>query len=155
MLWAGAVQASASCNQMRSWLRQGGGSASGLVVVDVETGKTVCAASPGRQRPLASNMKLFTTSTVLSRLGPETRIPTKVFRDGPIDSHGVLHGSLYLQGGGDPALGTEARTWRDGCATRDAYGVSAGLTPVWYRVFSGTDLLLPVSAVWTLSLIHI
>ena len=43
---------------------------------------------------------------MLSRLGPETRIPTKVFRDGPIDSRGVLHGSLYLQGGGDPALGT-------------------------------------------------
>jgi D-alanyl-D-alanine carboxypeptidase/D-alanyl-D-alanine-endopeptidase (penicillin-binding protein 4) len=91
---------------MRSWLRQGGGSASGLLVVDAETGKPVCAAAPGRQRPLASNMKLFTTSTVLSRLGPETRIPTKVFRDGKIDSHGVLHGSLYLQGGGDPVLGT-------------------------------------------------
>jgi serine-type D-Ala-D-Ala carboxypeptidase/endopeptidase (penicillin-binding protein 4) len=106
LLWAGAVQASASCDQMRAWLRQGGGSASGLVVVDAETGKTVCAASPARQRSLASNMKLFTTSAVLSRLGPETRIPTKVFRDGKIDAQGVLHGSLYLQGGGDPALGT-------------------------------------------------
>jgi D-alanyl-D-alanine carboxypeptidase/D-alanyl-D-alanine-endopeptidase (penicillin-binding protein 4) len=51
-------------------------------------------------------MKLFTTSTVLSRLGPETQIPTKVFRDGIVDADGVLHGSLYLQGGGDPALGT-------------------------------------------------
>ena len=50
---------------------------------------------------------------------------------------------------GDPTLGTEAKTWRDGCATRDAYGVSAGLTPTWYRVFSGTDLLLPLSVVWT------
>jgi D-alanyl-D-alanine carboxypeptidase/D-alanyl-D-alanine-endopeptidase (penicillin-binding protein 4) len=105
LLWAGVAQAG-TCDQMRSWLRQGGGSASGLVVVDAETGKTVCAAAPGRQRPLASNMKLFTTSTVLSRLGPETRVPTKVFRDGKIDAHGVLHGSLYLQGGGDPTLGT-------------------------------------------------
>jgi len=106
LLWAGTAQASGSCAKMRSWLRQGGGSASGLLVVDAETGQPVCAAAPGRQRPLASNMKLFTTSTVLSRLGPETRIPTKVFRDGKIDAHGVLHGSLYLQGGGDPALGT-------------------------------------------------
>jgi D-alanyl-D-alanine carboxypeptidase/D-alanyl-D-alanine-endopeptidase (penicillin-binding protein 4) len=106
LLLAGAAQAGASCNQMRSWLRQGGGSASGLLVVDTATGKTVCAAAPGRPRPLASNMKLFTTSTVLSQLGPETRIPTKVFRDGKIDAHGVLHGSLYLQGSGDPALGT-------------------------------------------------
>jgi D-alanyl-D-alanine carboxypeptidase/D-alanyl-D-alanine-endopeptidase (penicillin-binding protein 4) len=106
LLLAGTAQASTSCAQMRSWLRQGGGSASGLLVVDTATGKPVCAAAPGRQRPLASNMKLFTTSTVLSQLGPETRIPTKVFRDGQIDAHGVLHGSLYLQGSGDPALGT-------------------------------------------------
>lgn len=106
LLLVGGAQASASCNQMRAWLRQGGGSASGLLVVDTASGKTVCAAAPGRQRPLASNMKLFTTATVLSQLGPETRVPTKVFRDGKIDSHGVLHGSLYLQGGGDPALGT-------------------------------------------------
>ncbi|HET9677296.1 MAG TPA: D-alanyl-D-alanine carboxypeptidase/D-alanyl-D-alanine-endopeptidase [Solirubrobacterales bacterium] len=91
---------------MRSWLRQGGGSASGLLVVEAESGKVVCASAPGRPRMLASNMKLFTTSTALSRLGPETRIPTKVFRDGKVDARGVLHGSLYLQGGGDPALGT-------------------------------------------------
>ncbi|HEX5592809.1 MAG TPA: D-alanyl-D-alanine carboxypeptidase/D-alanyl-D-alanine-endopeptidase [Solirubrobacterales bacterium] len=91
---------------MRAWLRQGGGSASGLLVVDAESGKTVCASAPGRPRMLASNMKLFTTATVLAQLGPETRIPTKVFRDGKIDARGVLHGSLYLQGGGDPALGT-------------------------------------------------
>jgi serine-type D-Ala-D-Ala carboxypeptidase/endopeptidase (penicillin-binding protein 4) len=106
LLVAGAAQASAGCDQMRAWLRQGGGSASGLLVVDAESGQTVCAAAPGRQRLLASNMKLFTTATALSRLGPETRIPTKVFRDGKIDAEGVLHGSLYLQGGGDPALGT-------------------------------------------------
>jgi D-alanyl-D-alanine carboxypeptidase/D-alanyl-D-alanine-endopeptidase (penicillin-binding protein 4) len=93
---------------MRSWLHQGGGSASGLLVVDAETEQVLCASAPGRSRPLASNMKLFTTATALSRLGPEYRIPTKVFRDGPVDSKGVLHGSLYLQGGGDPALGTPA-----------------------------------------------
>jgi D-alanyl-D-alanine carboxypeptidase/D-alanyl-D-alanine-endopeptidase (penicillin-binding protein 4) len=106
LLLIGAAQASASCDQMRAWLRQGGGSASGLLVVDAESGQTVCASAPGRQRYLASNMKLFTTATAISRLGPDTRIPTKVFRDGKIDINGVLHGSLYLQGGGDPALGT-------------------------------------------------
>jgi len=102
------AQASRTCDQMRSWLHQGGGGASGLLVVEAESGKVICASAPGRPRSLASNMKLFTTSTVLSQLGPETRIPTKVFRDGKIDANGVLHGSLYLQGGGDPALGTPA-----------------------------------------------
>lgn len=109
---AGTAQASRTCDQMRSWLHQGGGGASGLLVVEAESGKVVCASAPGRPRSLASNMKLFTTAATLSQLGPETRIPTKVFRDGKVDANGVLHGSLYLQGGGDPALGTP--TFYDG-----------------------------------------
>jgi D-alanyl-D-alanine carboxypeptidase/D-alanyl-D-alanine-endopeptidase (penicillin-binding protein 4) len=108
LFFAAAAQASRTCDRMRGWLHQGGGQASGLLVVEAESGKVVCASAPSRARPLASNMKLFTTATVLSRLGPDTRIPTKVFKDGNLDADGVLHGSLYLQGGGDPALGTPA-----------------------------------------------
>ena len=91
---------------MRSRLVHGGGGSSGLLVIDGETGKVVCARAPGRQRPLASNMKLFTTSTALARLGAESRITTLLKTDGGIDRNGVLHGSLYLVGAGDPALGT-------------------------------------------------
>jgi len=105
-LLTGSAQASQACDQMRSLLTRGGGSASGLIVVEAESRDVVCARAPGRQLPLASNMKLFTTATALSRLGPQTRIPTKVLADGRIDAGGVLRGSLYLQGGGDPALGT-------------------------------------------------
>jgi D-alanyl-D-alanine carboxypeptidase/D-alanyl-D-alanine-endopeptidase (penicillin-binding protein 4) len=106
VLLAGSAQASQICDQMRSMLTRGGGSASGLLVVESESGETVCAKSPGQPRMLASNMKLFTTATALSRLDPDSRIATKVFSDGRVDSGGVLHGSLYLQGGGDPTLGT-------------------------------------------------
>lgn len=106
LLLVGPAQASPTCDRMRAWLHQGGGSASGLLVVDAASEQVLCASAPGRSRPLASNMKLFTTAAALSKLGPEYRIPTKVFRDGPVDAKGVLHGSLYLQGGGDPALGT-------------------------------------------------
>ncbi len=106
LLAVSGAQASQVCDQMRGMLTQGGGQASGLIVVEAESGNVVCAQAPGRLRPLASNMKLFTTSTALSRLGPDFRIPTKVFSDGRLDSGGVLHGSLYLQGGGDPTLGT-------------------------------------------------
>jgi D-alanyl-D-alanine carboxypeptidase/D-alanyl-D-alanine-endopeptidase (penicillin-binding protein 4) len=105
-LLVGSAQASQVCDQMRNLLTRGGGSASGLIVVESESRDVVCARAPGRQRPLASNMKLFTTATALSQLGPKSRIPTKVFGDGRIDAGGVLHGSLYLQGGGDPAFGT-------------------------------------------------
>jgi D-alanyl-D-alanine carboxypeptidase/D-alanyl-D-alanine-endopeptidase (penicillin-binding protein 4) len=106
LLLVASAQASPSCGQMRNWLRQGGGPVSGLIVVDAESGQMLCGSAVGVQRPLASNMKLFTTSTALSRIGPKTRIPTKVFSDGRLDAEGVLHGSLYLKGGGDPALGT-------------------------------------------------
>jgi D-alanyl-D-alanine carboxypeptidase/D-alanyl-D-alanine-endopeptidase (penicillin-binding protein 4) len=106
LLLAGAAQADGTCERMRAWLHQGGGSASGLLVLDTASGQVMCASAPGRSRPLASNMKLFTTSAALSKFGPEHRISTKVFHDGRVDSSGVLHGNLYLQGGGDPALGT-------------------------------------------------
>ncbi len=85
---------------------RGGGGASGLFVIDAKTGAPVCARAAGKPRPLASNMKLFTTATALSRIGPQSRIPTLLKTDGGIDRNGVLHGSLYLVGGGDPALGT-------------------------------------------------
>lgn len=106
LLTAGSAQASKACEQMRSWLHQGGGAASGLIVVEAESGEVVCGSAIGRQRSLASNMKMFTTATTLAKLGPETRIATKVFGDGKLTADGVFHGSLYLQGGGDPALGT-------------------------------------------------
>ncbi|HEU4706533.1 MAG TPA: D-alanyl-D-alanine carboxypeptidase/D-alanyl-D-alanine-endopeptidase [Solirubrobacterales bacterium] len=145
MLWAvlywvcaGAAQASRTCDQMRAWLHRGGGSASGLLVVEAETGKVVCASAPGRPRSLASNMKLFTTSTVLSRLGPETRIATKVFRDGEVDANGVLHGSLYLEGGGDPALGTPS--FYDGYLAglgTDLFGLTAQIKAAGIEAVSG------------------
>lgn len=108
LLLASSAHAGPACDRMKSLLASGGGSASGLLVVDAESGRTLCASAADRPLPLASNTKLFTTATAISKLGPEFRIPTKVFRDGSIDSRGVLHGSLYLQGGGDPTLGTPA-----------------------------------------------
>jgi D-alanyl-D-alanine carboxypeptidase/D-alanyl-D-alanine-endopeptidase (penicillin-binding protein 4) len=108
-LVATAAQAGAAdlrCSALQARLVRGGGGASGLFVVDGETGRPLCARAAKRRRPLASNMKLFTTATVLGRLGPQARIPTTVETDGTVDRNGVLHGSLYLVGGGDPTLGT-------------------------------------------------
>jgi D-alanyl-D-alanine carboxypeptidase/D-alanyl-D-alanine-endopeptidase (penicillin-binding protein 4) len=104
----GTASAGKLCDAMRARLLRGGGGASGLLVVDATTGKTVCARAAGTPRSLASNTKLFTTSTALTRFGPEYRIATELLGDGRIDEHGVLHGSLYLRGGGDPALGEPA-----------------------------------------------
>jgi D-alanyl-D-alanine carboxypeptidase/D-alanyl-D-alanine-endopeptidase (penicillin-binding protein 4) len=105
---AQAATPSRLCANLGARLTRGGGSASSLFVIEGESGTPVCARAAKRPRPLASNMKLFTTSTALSRLGPQSRIATTVRSDGPIDRNGILHGSLYLVGGGDPALGTPA-----------------------------------------------
>ena len=54
-------------------------------------------------------MKLFTTSTALARFGPDAPDRDQgARRRRRSTASGVLHGSLYLQGGGDPALGTPA-----------------------------------------------
>ncbi len=108
LLPAAANGASPSCEGMRQQLLLGGGGASGLLVADAETGRIVCARAPRRARPLASNTKLFTTAAALGRFGPEYRIATRLLADGKVDENGVLRGSLYLQGGGDPALGSPA-----------------------------------------------
>ena len=41
-------------------------------------------------------MKLFTTSTALAKLGPEARIPTKVFESGTVDLAPFITGRIGL-----------------------------------------------------------
>jgi D-alanyl-D-alanine carboxypeptidase/D-alanyl-D-alanine-endopeptidase (penicillin-binding protein 4) len=108
LLLPAAASAKNICQQMRERLVAGGGTASGLFVVDAETGKAVCARAAKQPRSLASNTKLFTTATALSRFGPEYRIVTQLLSDGGVGFNGVLRGSLFLQGAGDPALGVPA-----------------------------------------------
>jgi D-alanyl-D-alanine carboxypeptidase/D-alanyl-D-alanine-endopeptidase (penicillin-binding protein 4) len=115
-------------------------------VVDARSGRALCARAARGQRPLASNTKLFTTATVLSRFGPEATIATKVLANGEVDDGGVLHGDLYLQGGGDPALGTPAfyNRFMGGLGT-DLYALqrqvkAAGLTSVTGRLYADDDV---------------
>jgi D-alanyl-D-alanine carboxypeptidase/D-alanyl-D-alanine-endopeptidase (penicillin-binding protein 4) len=54
----------------------------------------------------ASTMKLVTTYAALEMLGPNHHWKTEFFTDGTL-SNGVLHGNLYLKGGGDPKLNME------------------------------------------------
>ncbi|WP_457977465.1 D-alanyl-D-alanine carboxypeptidase/D-alanyl-D-alanine-endopeptidase [Ectopseudomonas composti] len=54
----------------------------------------------------ASTMKLVTTYAALELLGPNHQWKTEFYADGPLKD-GVLHGNLYLKGGGDPKLNME------------------------------------------------
>jgi serine-type D-Ala-D-Ala carboxypeptidase/endopeptidase (penicillin-binding protein 4) len=103
-----ATASAGPCEEMRGRLLRGGGGASGLFVIDADSGKPVCGRAANRRLPLASNTKLFTTAAALSRFGPRYRIATQLLADGEIDQRGVLHGSLYLRGAGDPVLGSRA-----------------------------------------------
>ena len=55
----------------------------------------------------ASNLKLVTTGAALQALGPTFRFTTSIGYSGYIDSEGVLHGDVYICGGGDPTLGAK------------------------------------------------
>ncbi len=81
---------------------------SGAFVFDPGTHQVLFARKGGRMRILASNSKLFTTSTALSRFGPEDRLHTTAWSTDPI-SDGISQG-LYLRGGGDPTLTTAGIT---------------------------------------------
>ncbi len=54
----------------------------------------------------ASTMKLVTTATAFEILGSGYRFKTRIQYSGEVDSMGVLHGNIYIKGGGDPSLGS-------------------------------------------------
>jgi D-alanyl-D-alanine carboxypeptidase/D-alanyl-D-alanine-endopeptidase (penicillin-binding protein 4) len=75
------------------------------VVIEKIGGNTpVVAVNAGTPMMPASTMKLVTTFSGLSILGPDYRWRTTAYADGTVDEHGVLHGNLYIQGTGDPKL---------------------------------------------------
>lgn len=64
----------------------------------------------------ASTLKLLTTAAALETMGPDHRFKTRLYAQNAPDGNGVLKGNLYLQGGGDPTLGSTrvvgGETWQ-------------------------------------------
>src|SRR5690242_5075544 len=101
---------------------------SGAMVMDPATGQVLFARKARRPRILASNSKLFTTSTALAKFQPDGRLHTTAWCTAQI-SGGSCSG-LYLRGGGDPTL-TSAGL--DKLADRvRAAGVTSVLGPLHY-----------------------
>lgn len=71
-------------------------------------GKTVAQWNPDLPLLSASTMKTITTGVALDVLGPDFKFETKIAYAGTIDDEGVLHGDLYIIGGGDPTLGSHS-----------------------------------------------
>ncbi len=102
---------------------RGAGSHSGAYVRDATTGKVLFSQRSTVPRILASNTKLFTSSAILAKLGPDATFPTEIESDGTNDpTTGVFTGDIYLRGGGDPTFGTSAfikRFWGTGASIED------------------------------------
>ena len=77
----------------------------GILVVDPDRGRVLYSRSSHRKFVPASNMKVLSTSTALSLLGPEYRFSTQIWGVGPFDPlTGILDGDLVVQPSGDPTL---------------------------------------------------
>ncbi|MBV9414105.1 MAG: D-alanyl-D-alanine carboxypeptidase, partial [Solirubrobacterales bacterium] len=88
----------------------------GALVYDLTAERTLFSLRPDVGRPPASVEKLYTTVALLSKLGPNARLETKVLGSGHLGPGGVWHGNLYLVGGGDPTFGDGGfnRAWEQG-----------------------------------------
>jgi serine-type D-Ala-D-Ala carboxypeptidase/endopeptidase (penicillin-binding protein 4) len=124
-------------------LMRGAGKGSGAWVGDVPAGgapNKLFGKRAGKRRKLASNTKLFTTSTALLKFGPTTRLETTAWNTGTLLG-GQLSGDLVLRGGGDPTLTS------GGIGTLAARVRAAGVTSVTGRVVYDESLFDSVRGV--------
>jgi D-alanyl-D-alanine carboxypeptidase/D-alanyl-D-alanine-endopeptidase (penicillin-binding protein 4) len=84
----------------------------GAAVYDLDKHRTLYQRDGDKYFLAASTTKLLTEGTTLSLLGPSYRFRTDVYRTGPIDGGGTLHGDIVLLASGDPNL--SGRIQRDG-----------------------------------------
>ena len=75
----------------------------GIHIVNLRTKEEVFAYQADKGMVPASVMKAITSAAALRVLGANFRFETLVFIDGEIRDN-VLHGDLYIKGGGDPSL---------------------------------------------------
>jgi D-alanyl-D-alanine carboxypeptidase/D-alanyl-D-alanine-endopeptidase (penicillin-binding protein 4) len=75
----------------------------GILIVDPSTGDTLYSRNAGKLFMPASNMKILTSSTALTQLGPDYRYRTSFLARGTI-ADGTLNGDLLVIGRGDPSV---------------------------------------------------
>lgn len=78
----------------------------GVEVYNITKKQVVYSHDAQRSATTASLNKLFTTATGFEKLGSNFRFKTTLSYSGQIDNNGVLHGNIYIIGGGDPLLGS-------------------------------------------------
>ena len=76
-------------------------------LIDLNDNSTIASFDKSRTLATASTAKLWSTATALKTIGSNYRPSTRLYYDGIIDSLGVLHGNIWIRGGGDPTLGSK------------------------------------------------
>ncbi|MFL6229510.1 MAG: D-alanyl-D-alanine carboxypeptidase, partial [Pyrinomonadaceae bacterium] len=77
-----------------------------IKVVSLDTNVLVFEQDAGKMMSPASNMKLYTVSAALDRLGPDFRFVTSIYADAKPDEKGRIKGDLLIYGRGDPSFAT-------------------------------------------------
>jgi D-alanyl-D-alanine carboxypeptidase/D-alanyl-D-alanine-endopeptidase (penicillin-binding protein 4) len=84
----------------------------GILVTDLESGKSVYEHNADKLFTPASTTKLYSVASALDALGADYRFETPVARQGEVDKDGHLKGELILIASGDLTMG--GRTTPDG-----------------------------------------
>jgi serine-type D-Ala-D-Ala carboxypeptidase/endopeptidase (penicillin-binding protein 4) len=82
------------------------GAGSGAYVYDITTGTPLFAERATAPHPPASVEKLYTATTALELMGPQTTLATALLGVGHLAPGGRWDGDLYLHGSGDPTFGS-------------------------------------------------
>ncbi len=72
-----------------------------------DTGETIVDFNGYKSLAPASGLKVITTGVALILLGEDFRFETNLYYDGKVSDTGVLHGNIFIVGGGDPTLGSD------------------------------------------------
>lgn len=115
--------------------QHGIGNKTGFVVLDLATGRVLEQHNPTLDQPPASVAKAITSLYADAHLPANFRFETSIIGTGPINN-GRLEGNLFLVGGGDPHLDTDA------LAELAQQVVSAGIRSISGR-FYYVDTALP------------
>ncbi len=78
----------------------------GYVVKDLDSGIHIYGYDTERALTPASTMKLVTTGGALNILGSLYRCTTSLEYSGKVENR-ILHGNIFIKGGGDPTLGSK------------------------------------------------
>lgn len=110
------------------------GASWGILVAELDSGKTLFEFNADKLFRPASTTKLYTVASALDALGADYRFVTPVRRRGEVDANGVLHGDLILVASGDLNMGGRAEkgdllAFRDHDHTYAGFYSNSEITP--------------------------